>query len=105
MSSILVYQNGVYKYKSIPEKSSSYIIKNSSQSLEFQEYVPYSNCMCTLSVSDPVEYINSGCITLSFDGSSMTVYPWMQNFFVTVKDMDTITVSGNDYGELTVVPV
>ena len=102
MSSILVYQNGVYKYKSIPEKSSSYIIKNTSQSLDFQEYVPYSNCLCKLDVSNPVEYINSGCITLSFDGNSMTVYPWMQSFFVTVKDMDTVSVGESDYGQLTV---
>ena len=72
--SLLVFQNGVYVYKSIPDKQSSYIIKNESQSLEFQEYIPYSNCLCKLDVSDPVKYINSGCITLSFDSSSMTVY-------------------------------
>ena len=103
--SLLVFQNGVYTYKSIPDKQSSYIIKNNSQSLEFEEYVPYSNCLCKLDVSDPVKYINSDCITLSFDNNSMTVYPWMTSFYVTVKDMDSITISENEYGELTLVQI
>ena len=103
--SLLVFQNGVYVYKSIPDKQSSYIIKNESQSLEFEEYIPYSNCLCKLDVSDPVKYINSGCITRSFDSSSMTVYPWMESFYVTVKDMDSITTSENEYATLSVARV
>lgn len=103
--SLLVFQNGVYTYKSIPDKQSSYIIKNDSQSLEFEEYVPYSNCLCKLDVSDPVKYINSDCITLSFDSNSMTVYPWMESFYVTVKDMDSITISENEYATLTLAQI
>lgn len=99
--SLLVFQNGVYVYKTMPQKASSYILKNNSNNdFDFQELVLHKTCVCNLEVSDPVQYINSDCIDLSFDGNTMKVYPWMQTFFITVKDITSVSINGNSYGTL-----
>ena len=99
---MLYFQNGIYKHKNMPSKSSSYIINNSNQSLEFQEYVPYSNCLCTLNINDPVKYINTDCLKITFDDNTIVVYPWMQAFFITVKDLDSVVIGDNAFGHLSV---
>lgn len=101
-SSLLYFQNGVYKHKSLPEKSSSYIIKNNDQAIDFQEYVPYSNCLCTLNIVDPVKYINTDCLKVVFDGQTLIVYPWMTCFYITVKDQTSVVIGDNAYGHLTI---
>lgn len=102
---MLYFQNGIYKHKNMPEKQSSYIINNSNESLNFQEYIPYSNCVCTLNIIDPVKYINTGCLKLSFDGISLIVYPWMQVFYITVKDLTSVVIGDNAYGHLSITPL
>lgn len=89
----------------MPEKQSSYIINNTDESLNFQEYIPYSNCLCTLNIIDPVKYINTGCLKLSFDGISLIVYPWMSVFYITVKDISSVVIGDNAHGHLSVTPL
>ena len=102
---MLYFQNGIYKHKNMPEKQSSYIINNNNESLNFQEYIPYSNCVCTLNIIDPVKYINTGCLKLSFDGISLIVYPWMKVFYITVKDLTSVVIGDNAHGHLSVTPL
>lgn len=102
---MLYFQNGMYKHKNMPEKSSSYIIKNTNQALDFEEYIPYSNCLCTLNIIDPVKYINNDCLKLTFDGKTLIVYPWMQTFFITVKDLTSVVIGDNAHGHLNVTPL
>ena len=57
---------------------------------------------CTLKVTDPVKYINSDCIELTFDGYKVKVYPWQTYFIIAVKDVDTISYEDNMYGTLSI---
>ena len=85
--SLLVFENGVYIHKPMPEEKS------------------YTYYDCTLEVSDAVKYINNDCIELGFDGSTMTVYPWMQRFFITVKDIASVTTTSNQYGTIRLLAI
>ena len=96
---------------SVPQTDGKFLLVKNADGYEWKSYsgttgggsgLDFAIIACSLTVSDPVKYINSDCIELSFDNTKVKVYPWQTYFIIAVKDVDTITYEDNEYGSLSV---
>ena len=95
---------------SVPEGNGKFLLVKNDNGYEWKSFtgsvgggeLSVAICKCELTVLNPVKYINTDCITLSFDQSEMKVYPWQTYFIIVVQDVDTINYEDNEYGTLNV---
>lgn len=96
---------------SVPQTDGKFLLVKNADGYEWKSYsgttgggggLDFAIIACSLTVTDPVKYINSDCIELSFDGYKVKVYPWQTYFIIAVKDVETIDYVDNEYGSLSV---
>lgn len=94
---------------SVPESDGKYLLVKNAEGYEWKSFsgttggqLDFAIIACQLTVTDPVKYINSNCIELSFDNVKVKVYPWQTYFIIAVKDVETIDYVDNEFGTLSV---
>lgn len=96
---------------SIPQNDGKFLLVKNADGYEWKSYsgsssggseLNFAIIACSLKVTDPVKYINSDCIELTFDNTKVKVYPWQTYFIIAVKDVDTISYEDNMYGSLSI---
>lgn len=96
---------------SVPQTDGKFLLVKNADGYEWKSYsgttggggeLNFAIIACTLTVTDPVKYINTDCIELTFDNTKVKVYPWQTYFIIAVKDVDTISYEDNMYGSLSI---
>lgn len=94
---------------SVPESDGKYLLVKNADGYEWKSFsgttggqLDFAIIACRLTVTDPVKYINTNCIELSFDNVKVKVYPWQTYFIIAVKDVETIDYVDNEFGTLSV---
>ena len=96
---------------SVPQNDGKFLLVKNADGYQWKSYsgsssggseLNFAIIACSLTVTDPVKYINSDCIELSFNGYKVKVYPWQTYFIIAVKDVDTISYEDNMYGSLSI---
>lgn len=96
---------------SVPQTDGKFLLVKNADGYEWKSYsgttgggggLDFAIIACSLTVTDPVKYINSDCIELTFDNTKVKVYPWQTYFIIAVKDVDSIDYVDNEYGSLSV---
>ena len=96
---------------SVPQTDGKFLLVKNADGYEWKSYsgsssggseLNFAIIACSLTVTDPVKYINTDCIELTFDGYKVKVYPWQTYFIIAVKDVDTISYEDNMYGSLSI---
>lgn len=96
---------------SIPQNDGKFLLVKNADGYEWKSYsgsssggseLNFAIIACSLNVTDPVKYINSDCIELTFDNTKVKVYPWQTYFIIAVKNVDTISYEDNMYGSLSI---
>ena len=94
---------------SVPQTDGKFLLVKNADGYEWKSYngttgggLDFAIIACSLTVTDPVKYINSDCIELTFDGYKVKVYPWQTYFIIAVKDVDSIMYEDNMYGSLSI---
>ena len=96
---------------SVPQTDGKFLLVKNADGYEWKSYsgttggggeLNFAIIACSLTVTDPVKYINSDCIELSFDNTKVKVYPWQTYFIIAVKDVDSISYEDNEHGSLSI---
>lgn len=94
---------------SVPQNDGKFLLVKNADGYEWKSYsgttgggLNFAIIACTLTVTDPVKYINTDCIELTFDNTKVKVFPWQTYFIIAVKDVDTISYEDNMYGSLSI---
>lgn len=96
---------------SVPQTDGKFLLVKNADGYEWKSYsgttgggggLDFAIIACSLTVTDPVKYINSDCIELTFDNTKVKVYPWQTYFIIAVKDVDSITYEDNEHGSLSI---
>lgn len=95
---------------SVPQTDGKFLLVKNADGYEWKSYsgttggggLNFAIIACSLTVTDPVKYINSDCIELTFDNTKVKVFPWQTYFIIAVKDVDTISYEDNMYGSLSI---
>lgn len=94
---------------SVPQTDGKFLLVKNSDGYEWKSYssttgsgLDFAIIACSLKVTDPVKYINTDCIELTFDNTKVKVYPWQTYFIIAVKDVDSISYEDNEHGSLSI---
>ena len=95
---------------SVPQTDGKFLLVKNADGYEWKSYsgttggsgLDFAIIACSLTVTDPVKYINTDCIELSFDNTKVKVYPWQTYFIIAVKDVDSISYEDNEHGSLSI---
>lgn len=96
---------------SIPQTDGKFLLVKNADGYEWKSYsgttgggsgLDFAIIACSLKVTDPVKYINTDCIELTFDNTKVKVYPWQTYFIIAVKDVDSISYEENEHGSLSI---
>ena len=94
---------------SIPQTDGKFLLVKNQDGYEWKSFsgttgtdLNFAIIACQLTITDPVKYINTDCIDLSFDSVKVKVYPWQTYFIIAVKDVDTIAYEDNEFGTLSI---
>lgn len=96
---------------SVPQTDGKFLLVKNADGYEWKSYsgttggggeLNFAIIACSLTVTDPVKYINSDCIELSFDNTKVKVYPWQTYFIIAVKNVDSISYEDNEHGSLSI---
>lgn len=95
---------------SVPQTDGKFLLVKNADGYEWKSYsgttggggLNFAIIACSLTVTDPVKYINTDCIELTFDNTKVKVYPWQTYFIIAVKNVDTISYEDNMYGSLSI---
>lgn len=96
---------------SVPQTDGKFLLVKNADGYEWKSYsgttggggeLNFAIIACTLTVTDPVKYINSDCIELTFDNTKVKVFPWQTYFIIAVKDVDSISYEDNEHGSLSI---
>ena len=96
---------------SVPQTDGKFLLVKNADGYEWKSYsgsssggseLNFAIIACSLKVTDPVKYINTDCIELTFDNTKVKVYPWQTYFIIAVKNVDTISYEDNMYGSLSI---
>ena len=96
---------------SVPQNDGKFLLVKNADGYEWKSYsgttgggggLNFAIIACSLKVTDPVKYINTDCIELTFDGYKVKVFPWQTYFIIAVKNVDTISYEDNMYGTLSI---
>ena len=96
---------------SVPQNDGKFLLVKNADGYEWKSYsgttgggsgLDFAIIACSLTVIDPIKYINTDCIELSFDGYKVKVYPWQTYFIIAVKNVDTIDFVDNEFGFLSI---